>query len=126
MHIAFVGFGPSCLAAYLEMARQFQDKIRAVTIFDRQGIFNGKGAISSVSGLDRLMELPSFHSIHRTLPVGSRVQRTVDTVGRGGVVYWIADSFDTILTDLAVFRGLDNDGLLYKVDYETVKVEEDA
>lgn len=80
-------------------------------------IFRGDGVVAGVSGLEVLKDFPSWHSMYRPLAAGDRVALTTDTVGRGGVVYWLHDDIGTLLSDLRRFRDLDDANGLYEVDY---------
>lgn len=80
-------------------------------------IFQGDGVVADVSGLATLQGFPSWHSMYRPLAVGDRVALTTDTVGRGGVVYWVHDDIGTLFSDLSRFRDLDDANDLYEVDY---------
>lgn len=71
-------------------------------------IFQGDGVIANTSGLTTLEDFSSWHSMYRPLTTGDRVVLTTDTVGCGGVVYWLHDDFDAMLSDLARFRALDD------------------
>lgn len=81
-------------------------------------IFKGDGVVRSLDGLQNLKALSSFHSHIRPLSVGDRVALTTDTVGRGGVVYWISDYEASLLADIAEFRKMDDLGKLYAIDYQ--------
>ncbi|MDQ0458253.1 hypothetical protein [Rhizobium paknamense] len=80
-------------------------------------IFKGKGVVQSTDGLETLKELKSFHSNYRPLKAGDDVSLTTDTVGRGGVVYWLADDPAQLQEDVETFRALDDKGSLYEVAY---------
>ncbi len=81
-------------------------------------IFSGNGTIQTTSGLSTLEECLSWHSMFRPLSAGDRVAKTADTVGRGGVVYWIHDDQETVLSELKHFRTLDDANRLYEVGYD--------
>lgn len=80
-------------------------------------IFKGKGVVQSTDGLETLKELKSYHSNYRPLKAGDDVTLTTDTVGRGGVVYWLADDPAQLQEDVETFRALDDKGSLYEVAY---------
>lgn len=80
-------------------------------------IFKGKGIVKSAHGLESLKHLASFHSNYRPLKPGDEVALTTDTVGRGGVVYWLADNEVQLQEDVERFRALDDKGELYTIAY---------
>jgi hypothetical protein len=83
--------------------------------------FAGDGVITGVDGLERLLELPTFHAIYRTLPVGTRVHLTTDSTGWGGAIYLVHEDAALIERDREQIREWDAEGLLYEIDYETVE-----
>ncbi|WP_210168882.1 ATP-grasp domain-containing protein [Aureimonas sp. D3] len=81
-------------------------------------IFTGPGEVTSTQGLAQIQKLTSYHSMYRRLKVGDRVSKTIDTVGRGGVVYWINESASQLRADITEFRRLDDAMELYAVSYQ--------
>lgn len=80
-------------------------------------IFKGKGEVRSTDGLETLKQLDSYHSNYRPLKTGDVVALTTDTVGRGGVVYWLAEKHTQLHDDVETFRSLDDKGELYSIAY---------
>ena len=69
--------------------------------------------VRSVSGLDRLLSLPSFHAHRRPLSPGDQVPRASAWAAPGGVVYLIHDDPRQIGADVTQFRFWESRGELY-------------
>jgi biotin carboxylase len=79
-------------------------------------IFKNAGSITDNTGLSRLNDLPSWCATYRTLLAGEQVEKTIDTVGRGGFIYWVHPSIDVIKADLKRFRDYEERELLYSLE----------
>lgn len=98
---------------WVEQGGYIRQRLLAKSFF----IFKGDGVVTETAGLKKLEGLKSFHSHHRPLSIGDHVALTTDTVGRGGVVYWISDNESQLHADICRFREWDDRGELYTVDY---------
>ena len=113
-------------ASYL--ARSLLERDRFAEIADDSAIYEGRNIACSffifdrdariigVEGLRQLANMGSFHSIYRPLQVGDPVRQTVDTVGRGGVVYWINEDRKQLMADLERFRQIDDQDGFYELN----------
>jgi len=75
--------------------------------------FSAPAAIVSLTGLSRLRQLASFHSLYRPLAPGDRVRRSNAWLADGGVVYLVHDEAEQISADARQFRLWESRGELY-------------
>ena len=75
--------------------------------------FSAPASVMSLSGLSRLRQLASFHSLYRPLAPGDRVRRSNAWLTAGGAVYLVHEEAEQICADAEQFRLWESRGELY-------------
>ena len=75
--------------------------------------FTTPAVIVNLTGLSRLRQLASFHSLHRPSAPGDRVRRSNAWLADGGAVYLVHDEPEQISADARQFRLWESRGELY-------------
>jgi hypothetical protein len=87
-------------------------------------VFEKSGRIVSVEGLRLLRTLPSFYAHSHPLKLGAQVQRTCNSLFRGGVVYLVHDEPMQIRSDITQFRSWEARHELYAIEATLANADE--